>query len=540
MSYEHRGVGACGLTLYASTKPILKNATVKYCVWGGIYSKAEKVIVWLGIGSDDSDLAVDLFEALALGERNADASDDDLNWETAIDWMYEPSIYHRYVKHWAAFDSLLERRYWKRVWIIQEIAFGTRVLCQCGSRSFWWSTLASAIKKIRDLDLGKVVIQDQPSKIYMNAETINGIERMRSYRRHADCYLLKILRSVGDAVSTDPKDRIYGFLALANDGKQLLPHPDYGLSIEDIYIETMRRIISDNRDLDVMLSVKRKSNLCIPSWVVDWGDGQESRIWDLTWSESEDEMNATRDPSQDLRTWHMGGFVHDGMVLKARGLIFDVADGIGAPLWGDIDTPLGDMAIRPPRYYLSPYNSLQEAFNALWKCLILNHRSFTSGSPDFLHSLFVLAEEHTSGGPGTVYTDLMREWYELYKGFEIHGRSIKAWFKDFAGERRGHRHNPESEQGARDMSFLCELIGVSAHKKLMTTDQGYIGMGPHETKRGDKICLLLGCRAPVVLRERERDQRGYRLLGSAYVHGIMLGEAMTEENMARMEDFYIH
>lgn len=220
---------------------------------GEIYSKAEKVIVWLGIGSDDSDLAVDLFEALALGERNADASDDDLNWETAIDWMYEPSIYHRYVNHWAAFDSLLERRYWKRVWIIQEIAFGTRVLCQCGSRSFWWSTLASAIKKIRDLDLGKVVIQDQPSKIYMNAETINGIERMRSYRRHADCYLLKILRSVGDAVSTDPKDRIYGFLALANDGKQLLPHPDYGLSIEDVYIETMRRIISDNRDLDVML-----------------------------------------------------------------------------------------------------------------------------------------------------------------------------------------------------------------------------------------------------------------------------------------------
>lgn len=43
---------------------------------------------------------------------------------------------------------------------------------------------------------------------------------------------------------------------------------------------------------------------------------------------------------------------------------------------------------------------------------------------------------------------------------------------------------------------------------------------------GDLICILLGSKVPVVLREHEAGI-GYDFVGAAYVHGIMHGEALA-------------
>ena len=57
-------------------------------------------------------------------------------------------------------------------------------------------------------------------------------------------------------------------------------------------------------------------------------------------------------------------------------------------------------------------------------------------------------------------------------------------------------------------------------------------MVPHDTRKGDEVCLLLRCRVPVVL--RQRIEGGYELVGEVYLHGVMKGEAMTEENMEKL------
>ena len=43
---------------------------------------------------------------------------------------------------------------------------------------------------------------------------------------------------------------------------------------------------------------------------------------------------------------------------------------------------------------------------------------------------------------------------------------------------------------------------------------------------------------PFVL--RERGKAGYELVVEAYAHGIKRVEAMTKENLERLEDFFIH
>jgi hypothetical protein len=55
-----------------------------------------------------------------------------------------------------------------------------------------------------------------------------------------------------------------------------------------------------------------------------------------------------------------------------------------------------------------------------------------------------------------------------------------------------------------------------------------MGMCPKETAEGDLLCVLLGCKIPVVLRPRDGY---YMVIGEAFVPDYMHGEAMEE--MAR-------
>ncbi|CAF3479438.1 unnamed protein product [Fusarium graminearum] len=65
------------------------------------------------------------------------------------------------------------------------------------------------------------------------------------------------------------------------------------------------------------------------------------------------------------------------------------------------------------------------------------------------------------------------------------------------------------------------------------------GLCPPETEDGDIICILHGCSVPVVLREMP-DKGHMILIGEAYVHGKMDGEAMEDIADDDSEVFYIH
>ena len=66
---------------------------------------------------------------------------------------------------------------------------------------------------------------------------------------------------------------------------------------------------------------------------------------------------------------------------------------------------------------------------------------------------------------------------------------------------------------------------------------GYrFGIAPTNAKVGDIICVLLGCSVPVVLSriDASNPQSGYELVGEAYLHGVMDGEALQH---TRSEEF---
>jgi hypothetical protein len=73
---------------------------------------------------------------------------------------------------------------------------------------------------------------------------------------------------------------------------------------------------------------------------------------------------------------------------------------------------------------------------------------------------------------------------------------------------------------------------IFSSKSLLNTPEIVYGLAPENTKLDDLVCILFGCSVPVILREITGgggdDQGKYELIGEAYVHGKMQGEAVKE------------
>lgn len=68
---------------------------------------------------------------------------------------------------------------------------------------------------------------------------------------------------------------------------------------------------------------------------------------------------------------------------------------------------------------------------------------------------------------------------------------------------------------------------VTWGRMFIATRDGRISFVPKNSREGDVIAVLAGGRVPIVLRP-ENDH--YTVIGDAYIHGIMDGEAVEDCN----------
>jgi hypothetical protein len=59
---------------------------------------------------------------------------------------------------------------------------------------------------------------------------------------------------------------------------------------------------------------------------------------------------------------------------------------------------------------------------------------------------------------------------------------------------------------------------------MVKLEGGYLAMAPPDTRVGDDVVLVAGCRVPLVLRHEE-GKDGWTVVGEAFVHGAMNGES---------------
>ncbi|KAF2629377.1 hypothetical protein BU25DRAFT_389536 [Macroventuria anomochaeta] len=76
------------------------------------------------------------------------------------------------------------------------------------------------------------------------------------------------------------------------------------------------------------------------------------------------------------------------------------------------------------------------------------------------------------------------------------------------------------------------LVGMMENQTFFITKSGYIGIGPPQIKPGDQVWVFNGGNVPFVMRKIKKEAEDcpqLALVGDAYVHGIMDGEALNDE-----------
>lgn len=183
-----------------------------------IYSQASRVIAWLGPEEADTKEAFTTLEYLA---KQAVLTTDD--WVFASPDAEQPT-WHRpetklpySVETWYAIRRLLQRPWFDRLWVVQEINLGNREsILQCGKSELSWVHFRNAFivlfQKTERLDetLGRWFDRAKTLNFSWEAVTFDSLFALNYYRR-----------------CSKPRDRIYALLGMASPGFRNEIRPTY-------------------------------------------------------------------------------------------------------------------------------------------------------------------------------------------------------------------------------------------------------------------------------------------------------------------------
>jgi hypothetical protein len=170
----------------------------------------------------------------------------------------EPQILRMFQGSWEsrskyslAVHDFLERPYWKRMWIVQEVMVAQRLHFLCGDRGFEERRLMQALLfwlKVRDLeDEHAMVICDSHGLRMITQRAVWGAA---DSSESTTTTLRGLLMEYREMESTDPLDKIYALLGLIrySPPRKLKPIPiDYRFSVFDLYAETLRYIYAETQ-----------------------------------------------------------------------------------------------------------------------------------------------------------------------------------------------------------------------------------------------------------------------------------------------------
>ncbi|KAK5719507.1 hypothetical protein LTR15_008031 [Elasticomyces elasticus] len=192
-----------------------------------IYSNAKDVLIWLGPRSQNSDIVMQILRR-PLGYWRDSREFYDM-W-TSVDS--------------SAVERLVERSYWSRLWIFQEIAFARHRTLMCGDWCVAWESFADFLDLLERKSTSDSGARSLPSDSPAGTKKRSHI--MRSCRAVRGSLALRVVKRASQTVQaiplwdpmfalehlqcSDPRDKVYALVGVAAQHKTSI-EPDYTVPI---------------------------------------------------------------------------------------------------------------------------------------------------------------------------------------------------------------------------------------------------------------------------------------------------------------------
>jgi hypothetical protein len=466
---------------------------------GQIYRQANRVDAYLGS-----------FHPAFAPFLEKMAGDATLHWEPELEKLGKVTDTNT-----PMFDFVFEifkHPWWHRVWTLQEAVLAQRLDFVCGDRAYDLPTMTAFADNFCHHYQNEVcckydtrgLMNTLPMNIWARIKYLRTVQRLRaSVMEGRNPKFLDVIVSERHRRATDARDHVFGMLGLVPEFHDMV---DYSASVSEVFQRAVVQEIRLHGSLDIFSQVivqdgpSNQPELVedIPSWVPNWTrDYYPYYLSDVQYRQNLLHLyNASRGESAQIIS-------HESGRLSLTGIICDTISAVGSslgtsshPSWQDY-IPVEDIDIVYPHMQSNhPYP----------------HAAGGAHTND--RALFRMARG-----------DIVPLAYEKSR-INV---NITKWGRGHPTEntRVGYSANKELS------------INVTSNRRIFKTKRGYMGLAPETAEVGDRVCVLFGAKVPHILREERagegttgdaaaKDGGCYVLVGDAYVHGLMDGEALDQ------------
>jgi hypothetical protein len=445
-----------------------------------VYQAATYCLAWLGTPSEESEIAM-------RGIRDIDHGLDHSE-------QYDPATFSE--PECKGILDILERDYFKRIWIVQELVWANDVYLTCGGIEV---RLDQLVKAVNHQALHGAAVSRGFGVLTLSLITIlrlrlpGAIEiDIRDQNR-----LFYTLASKIGLKATDPRDHVYATLNLIP--RSAWPsQPDYSKDVIQVFAEAAVKVIETTHSLDILrlcdvsqisvllprehdkcipkLLKTEKTGLCyavLPSWIPNWSD----------------------------------------IVLRPSQREFEALHGIGSSLYTCAAGILSRVEIRGSNDFpLLWVHAI--LYDSIQTCRAIETRTMKNERAWRPLSLFALGAKDPnstySSGECTVDEAFWRTLMLDCNGYDVSSRATSADVMDFAKRVKEGFHWTT----ANESSNLLERC-------FLVTKTGMFGVGPELSKIGDFVAIIAGCSVPMIL-PYSRSMGLYQIIGEACMSRLIL------------------
>ncbi|KAH7379565.1 hypothetical protein BKA66DRAFT_466288, partial [Pyrenochaeta sp. MPI-SDFR-AT-0127] len=558
-----------------------------------IYSAAKEVWVWLGVEDDFTLPAIktlrlmnsmppDAPEWYWTANQHLNLPQDKVEDEAQEQIAKRNNWITKSISGFEALLALLDRAWFQRVWIMQEITMAMRVTLMCGSYSLSWDDLFRAVQRpyhpCNDpaCNRGRLLSYKFSPAIKFNLgnrgseaqiltevrlRTRTDIEERRylydqtqslfdgSNKAHFSIIwdnkisLSLLLACSWHFKAQDPRDKVFALLGMSRQEDRNKIVIDYELPVEQLYTSIAAMFLAgsgsdvlqdwkngDSEGLELLegLSFIQRSSIDQPSWPTRTSN-LPSWVPDFNQPLISSRIFRPRFQAASSNLAGRSSFEVQGNVLKVQGFILDR---VGAVAEESHQNPGTNSLFFNLESWLRITHSLEPVYAAtgqnraevLWRTLMLDETE-------------PVGQERAK--------ESFREWVEMFSLELYHSQRSRKLYDDlkatddsnslielgpFVNEDEGKRLGVRSVNYSprHDGSFYYLWVSVDLTRRLFTTRNGYMGLGPGIVEPGDVVVLIAGARTPYILRPLvgQDSPTRYSFIGEAYVHGVMNGEAL--------------
>lgn len=592
----------------------LKEKSSQVMMMSRIYQQACFVYTWLGGGDRLSRQALyDLVNIAKLSPENDGIDPKDLRKFDIEDCeTYQKlGIPKLGYTSWIGIYLFLNRAWFKRAWIVQEVALARKPWFMCGMKLGNVEVILKALEVLHESrwydqmrNLAEPLIQNHRNESDCCSKTILTRTNIRLHRPRETHmvssnlgYLVRDIRTVTEELqslaedesapkwpslswllemyrfteSGDARDKVYAFVGLSSEQETRPLKVDYERKVEEVFVEAARHIMGSMGNLRI-LSLKKPDldaglALKLPSWVPDF------TVPDLTPSINQHHLFSA---SQGLEK--SGLLYLPGDELQLFGAKIDTVKDVATTMfhWAII------AELNPLFREVTPPEG-QTVFEALWRTLLLDQYEGRTPAPrdcgnNFLNVLeerFLVLQieaavtlrcaerltdiraaivasmatptndldqytvfDYSREKLGTIYTTVQRLLNRCSDEDEM---LFPPEFVEFENQRKQCKSEEEDDSvilnffeeshkrlkliKAECGDILYQILG-NPGRLLFVTEKGFLGLGSSTLEIGDEVWILAGADVPFVLRPSGLSADKFCLVGEAYVHGAMQGEAV--------------